>query len=204
MIKVNGLLTIKAINGSRGMFAVGELSTEVGTFKVKDAVLDQYDPGRYDGEFIIRRIYPSSYVYGGRAVIEVRAEIEALVIENQDTRIEAKAEIPLTEPDPIDETPPRNELTRKAQSKTALNEETRSAEKTPSTVPNAVTGNPTSAAVDSMLCTDDALLVELGQAIKLDPTVDRATFRLQRDELKRRGYRFDATSQMWMPSLAPQ
>jgi hypothetical protein len=195
MIKVNGLLTIKAINGSRGMFAVGELSTDVGTFKVKDAVLDQYDPGCYDGEFIIRRIYPSSYVYGGRAVIEVRAEIESLMIETQDTRSEAKPDPLPVEPDPIDETPQqRHESSRKPKPKEEASAEART----------AVTASQSTETINSTLSTDDALLVELGQPIKLDPTVDRATFRQQRDELKRRGYRFDATSQMWMPSLAKQ
>jgi hypothetical protein len=195
MIKVNGLLTIKAINGSRGMFAVGELFTEVGTFKVKDAILDQYDPGRYDGEFVIRRIYPSSYVYGGRAVIEVRAEIESLTIENQDTRGETKTDPSPVEPDPIDETPqPRIETPRKPKPKAEVATGTR----------DATTEHHAPETTESTLCTDDALLVELGQPIKLDPTVDRETFRKQRDELKRRGYRFDATSQMWMPSLAKQ
>ena len=33
--------------------------------------------------------------------------------------------------------------------------------------------------------------------IKLDPTIDRGTFRAQRDRLKEIGYKFDAQAQAW-------
>lgn len=42
----------------------------------------------------------------------------------------------------------------------------------------------------------------LGNSVKLDPTVDRATFRAQTLRLKQLGYRFDAASQTWHHSAA--
>lgn len=41
-------------------------------------------------------------------------------------------------------------------------------------------------------------LVWDGNEVKLDPTVDRALFRNQRDRLKELGYVFDAKSQAWL------
>ncbi|NRB58233.1 MAG: DUF3275 family protein, partial [Salinicola sp.] len=42
----------------------------------------------------------------------------------------------------------------------------------------------------------------LGDSVKLDPTVDRGTFRAQVVRLKQMGYAFDATSQTWTYSAA--
>jgi hypothetical protein len=48
MIKVQGALRGKKILQSKNSpFAVGTLSTDVGEFKVKDQVLDQFDEGSY-------------------------------------------------------------------------------------------------------------------------------------------------------------
>ncbi len=38
----------------------------------------------------------------------------------------------------------------------------------------------------------------LSAVIKLDPTIDRAAFRVQKDHLKSMGYRFQASTQTWM------
>jgi len=43
----------------------------------------------------------------------------------------------------------------------------------------------------------------LGPELKLDPTVDRARFRRQRDALKELGYRFQPVGQTWARSAAP-
>src|SRR3546814_4263837 len=57
-IIVSGQLTLRAIRGRNGPFTVGRLTTHLGVFKVKDAELEQYPEGKYDGEFVIRYIYP--------------------------------------------------------------------------------------------------------------------------------------------------
>jgi hypothetical protein len=41
-------------------------------------------------------------------------------------------------------------------------------------------------------------LLDKREPIKLDPTVDRISFRAQRDRLKELGYGFDAKSQTWV------
>ena len=70
MLHVNGTLTVKKITGAKGAFSVGDLVTEEGTFKVKDALLDQFEEGRYQGEFAISSIYLSSYIWRGKSMTD--------------------------------------------------------------------------------------------------------------------------------------
>ena len=55
---ITGTLAIREIHGRNGAFMVGTLNTQIGSFAVKDPLLDQYDEGTYDGEFEIDSIYP--------------------------------------------------------------------------------------------------------------------------------------------------
>tara|TARA_R100001244_G_scaffold43936_12_gene39434 strand:+ start:2524 stop:2832 length:309 start_codon:yes stop_codon:yes gene_type:complete len=55
-IVVPGQLTLRTIHGRNGPFNVGRLVTPIGKFAVKDAELEQYPEGKYDGEFVIRYI----------------------------------------------------------------------------------------------------------------------------------------------------
>src|SRR3546814_20853493 len=64
-IIVSGQLTLRTIRGRNGPFTVGRLTTHLGVFEVKDAELEQYPEGKYDGEFVIRYIYPRAYPTGG-------------------------------------------------------------------------------------------------------------------------------------------
>lgn len=104
-ISLPGKLRIKRINGSNGPFCVGDLETEIGDFRVKDAVLDQFDEGVYTGQFWIQQIFPWSYSSCGRMVIEVRAKLADLQIDGQQ-RAGSESREP-QEPDPaFENTPP--------------------------------------------------------------------------------------------------
>ena len=56
MEKLRGTLVVEEINGRRGPFCVGMLQTSIGDFKVTDKELDQFTPGRYQGEFLIEEL----------------------------------------------------------------------------------------------------------------------------------------------------
>ena len=77
MIKISGVVTVKTINGRNGPFNVGRLVTEIGEFAVKEGI-EEYDPGQYEGDFAISRIYQASYAIGGRTTTEVPSGDEAL------------------------------------------------------------------------------------------------------------------------------
>ena len=84
MITMPGQLAIKTIHGRLGDFNVGRLATSIGEFVVKNPELDQYDEGKYEGDFIITEIRPSTYNANGRMVIEIRAHLGGMSLSNID------------------------------------------------------------------------------------------------------------------------
>ena len=84
MITIPGQLAIKTIHGRNGDFNVGRLATSIGEFVVKNAELDQYAEGKYEGDFAIAEIRPSTYSANGRMVIEIRALLGGMTLSNID------------------------------------------------------------------------------------------------------------------------
>ncbi len=102
MLRLQGQLTIKTIHGRHGPFNVGTLKAEEGEFSVKDALLEEYKEGRYDGQFMVSAIYPYTYASFGRAVTEIRVKLHELVLDDvEDLGVRDKE--PMQDPDPIDE-----------------------------------------------------------------------------------------------------
>jgi hypothetical protein len=184
MIKLSGTLFIRNIQGRHGMFSVGRLVTAIGQFAIKDALLDQYDEGKYEGEFGISKIYPSSYLAGDRMVIEVRATLETLALAAID-ELPPTQEASLPEPDPIESEPPPVPAPAPK----------------PEPEPESGHGAQARSALDELLDDGDEKLFgalwPLGQLVKLDTTVDRTLFRQQKDRLKALGYRFQPVGQTW-------
>ncbi len=211
MVKLKGSIKVKRINGRNGVFSVGTLVTSIGEFAVKSAILDQYDEGLYQGEFVVSHIGGGFYTTGGRVVVETRATVTQMII--------AKAELgpiegaPL-EVDPLDEEVPKSVAPKPApvQKPAAKpepkvkpepvgkddNQPRQSSKPTPTEVP--VRPQPEAVGDD-----DDVKLFgelwPLANVVKLDPT-DRARLRLQADRLKGLGYRFDAQNQSWVKKAA--
>ena len=73
MVQLPGTLTIKTVTGRYGDFNVATLDSEIGKFAIRDAVLDEYNEGTYQGTFGLTRIYSGSYQTSHRVVIETRA-----------------------------------------------------------------------------------------------------------------------------------
>lgn len=193
MISISGQLAIKTIHGRNGDFNVGRLATSIGEFVIKNAELDQYAEGKYDGDFVITEIRPSTYTTSGRMVIEIRAHLGGMTLSAIDalSRDEASRLSP-QEVDPIDE-------------------EASSTDKTPPSVKSVTASNPlvdttpfgadTPALAKSAPAHDDATLFgtlwPLGDVVKLDATVDRRVLRQQRDRLGALRYEFAPLSQDW-------
>lgn len=171
-IVVVGQLSIRIINGRNGPFRVGTLQTGIGKFAVKDPILDQYDEGKYDGEFEITSIYQGNYIAGDRSVTEIRANLGNISINDIDDK---KPESVDLEPDPID-TDVADVVEEKT--KTTQQEDDSSTER----------------------YDDDSLfsnLMPLGTCVKLDATVDRKVLREQSDRLGQLGYKFNPKGQTW-------
>lgn len=184
MVSLSGTLDVRTIKGSNGPFQVGELTTSVGEFKVKDKVLEQFEPGAYTGTFLIDKIYPHSYVWYGKVTVEIRARLADVQLDNDEPFSETGREPASTEPDPVDEerTPGTAAATRADE--TPVSEQT-----------GADSGE---LYLPDLFGTELADAIVAGEPVKLDPTVDRGVFRQQRDQLRAFGYAFQASSQTWL------
>tara|TARA_R110001599_G_scaffold192503_1_gene387943 strand:+ start:63253 stop:63855 length:603 start_codon:yes stop_codon:yes gene_type:complete len=195
MITLSGQLAIRTIHGRNGDFNVGRLATSIGEFVIKNAELDQYREGKYDGEFVITEIRPSTYNTSGRMVIEIRAHLGGMTLSSIDplSSDDAKRLSP-QEVDPIDE---------EAQAPVPAATVSPEAEEDSQASNPLIDTTPFGSAVPDTAATENAdvalfgALWPLGDVVKLDATVDRRLLRQQRDRLGAMGYEFAPLSQDW-------
>ena len=213
MIKIeNTTLRVRKIRQSKnGPFAVGDLLTDIGQFKVKDQLLDAFNEGEYRATVWISEIYLKQYLAFGRGVTELRAQLH-------DIRIEAAAELggelEPSEPDPINETIP--ERVASDQAPQAMERESTAVDESPVDI-SALKAKLKSvvrrkAKVDAPVeiaapANDLAALfgedlwsrIEGREPVKLDSTVDRARFREQIKMLGTLKFKFNPMEQTYLP-----
>jgi hypothetical protein len=196
MITLKGQLAIKTIHGRNGPFSVGRLVTEIGEFVVKSPELEQYEEGKYDGEFFVVQIYTTSYTVGGRMVIEIRATLGGMTLSGvDDLNQDDASRIATADVDPIDEEKAQAPHADTAPAAPESPEATQNTRGAVDETQDAAQGTPSSG--DDP---DQALfgaLWPLGEIVKLDPTVQRGQFRNQRKRLGELGYRFEPFTQDW-------
>lgn len=206
-INVPGQLTLRTIQGRNGPFTVGRLVTPIGDFTVKDAELEQYPEGKYDGEFLIRYVFPKSYPVGGGMRFEIRASLDGMTLNGIDklSRDEARS-FASQDVDPLDE-----ELgAAPAATPAKPPEAPRPAKPAPvkasvdpliDTTPFGVDGTLPSDATSGGAEDDDAALFgvmwPLAESVKLDSTIDRRALRAQIARLGELGYALDFKTQEW-------
>ncbi|MDQ6211500.1 DUF3275 family protein [Achromobacter xylosoxidans] len=203
MIKISGTLEVKTIRGGNGDFNVGELQTAIGEFKIKDKILEQFQSGTYPGEFLISKIYPHSYTWYGKITIEIRAALAEVMLES-DEPDDAEMPTQASEPDPADEERTSPPVTAQSEADTMPAPVSVSLP-APATVeasapddPVASIGDIEDSELQEIFGAELSELIRARQPVKLDPSVDRALFRSQRDWLgKRLDYSFRAASQTW-------
>lgn len=201
MITLPGRLAIKTIHGRNGDFNVGRLTTSIGEFVAKNAELDQYREGTYEGDFSIVEIRPSMYTTGGRMVIEMRAVLGGMTLSNIDalTKDEAHRLTP-QEVDPVDEETAKPQPVQPPPAP-VIDATPASPDPLADTTPFGTEAPPPAAAEAEREQHADAALFNtlwpLGAIVKLDPTVNRLVFRQQRDRLGTLGYKFEPRSQDW-------
>ena len=184
MFKTSGILVIKEIKGANGKFCVGDLTVPEGDFKVKEPILDQFEEGRYEGEFVVDRLYLSSYVWRGKSTTDIRAKLIDINLSGVEEGKQAETQ---SEPDPIATEPQHQHAADKddvPKPAVVISDEAPQDQKFGELV--------------ELFGMELATLVWDSKPVKLDPTVDRVVFRRQRDSLKEMGYGFDATTQGWV------
>ncbi|WYX24930.1 DUF3275 family protein [Achromobacter xylosoxidans] len=207
-IIVPGQLTLRTIRGKNGPFTVGRLATHLGVFEVKDPELEQYPEGKYDGEFVIRYIFPKSYPVGGGMRFEIRASLDGMALNGIDklSRDEARS-FATQDVDPLDEelgtqpaaTPAKPARTSRLAKPAPVQA---SADPLVDTTPFGVDAPPLAAPTSSGSAGDDdatlfGILWPLGESVKLDSTIDRRALRAQIARLGELGYALDFKTQEW-------
>ncbi|GBQ24744.1 hypothetical protein AA12717_1876 [Gluconacetobacter sacchari DSM 12717] len=197
MITIPGRLAIKTIHGRNGDFNVGRLATSIGEFVVKNAELEQYAEGQYEGDFGIAEIRPSTYTTNGRMVIEIRALLGGMTLSNIDALSADDAQrLSPQEVDPIDE-----ETQTPASSDVRPSRKARTRDRRDPLVDTTPFGAAPPAETKARDEDADKTLFDtlwpLGETVKLDPTVDRQRLRQQCDRLGVLGYTFTPLAQEW-------
>lgn len=227
-IQIPGTLVIKTLTGRYGDFNTAKLSTSIGEFSIKDAILDQYTAGRYEGSFLIKQIKPSYYsTAGGTLIVEIRAYLDSMVLDGFDgsvTTDEPMVQDPVEEEAPKlpDLTPPSEyeapapapveppaeipSLEDKITFITVGDTPTKAQSKPKALPAEDMPFGMTKEELEQQASPDPdkalfGLLWPLGQEVRLDATVDRLTQRSQVARLRELGYEMDIKTQLWkLPS----
>lgn len=196
MINIPGQLAIRTISGRNGDFNVGRLSTSIGEFIIKDALLDQYDEGKYKGDFLITEIRPSYYSTAGRLVVEIRAKLDSMSLDDVDNlTTEEAAKLSPNEPDPIDEEPSASLSTPEHRpTERPVTAATQQASLEDAPFGMAPANTTTDPQADAALF---GTLWPLSETVRLDTTVDRQQLRQQCRRLSDLGYLHDFKLQLW-------
>lgn len=192
-ILIPGTLTVMTRIGRYGAFNTGKLSTSIGEFVVKDKELDQYDAGKYQGQFEIEKIKSVHYTYGNCLIVECRAYLANMILDSNDHLTEEEIESFSTkEQDPLEEEKlSTSDIPQKRPPKALQPSKGRNYYKPNESTANAATDHSSS---DETLF---GLLWPLANSIKLDTTIDREIMRKQKARLEQLGYKFDFKTQLW-------
>lgn len=201
MISLPGTLVISQKQGKYGTFNKAKLVTSIGDFTIKDKRVEQYEEGKYEGTFIILEIKPYSYLYQNRAVYEIQARLNDMVLnDNAVLTDEEKSLTAIPEHDPASDeelSTGFNEGHHKATLQNTViskqSDNLLSFDNQTKQIDSAVT----SSASDR---NDEALFGvfwPLGDEVRLDSTEDRLKLREQSSRLKALNYQFDYKTQIW-------
>jgi Protein of unknown function (DUF3275) len=199
-------LVVEEIVGRRSNFSVGTLITSLGPFKVEDSALDQFKAGTYTGTFLVEKIFSKGVPWRGGFFTKIIAKIAKdgyLIDEESDapTHLSNPGQV---EPDPVDDGASLGQTdvpTKSARPSLTKRQGHIAPTLEIGTMANLASQEP---AIDQR--SQDQTLFGIGlfeffeqrEELALDPSVDRAMFRQQRDRLKAVGYRFEAQNQRWL------
>lgn len=171
MYQFKGTLIVRKIFGKYGEFAIGTIQTPIGEFSVKQAQLDEYQEGTYEGRFVVSNIRTISGGFGtNKLILESRATLDSIHIDEIDP---APVEV-ITEADPITE-----------------------ADNVDFEQVAASTQSTTDVDLQNLFNAQEIATIEQGEAVVLDPTNDRGILRQQHNYLKTNAWKFNMQEQAW-------
>ena len=198
MILLDGTITNKIINGVNGDFSVGTFQTDIGKFKIRSALLDQFEEGEYSVRVAVNKFDLNSYQSkrNGIIITEIEAHIDTLeLIEGdikpvQQASIEPDASIDKdsSKPEEVKVEPDSGKSVKPAPGKIVLSNKKKPKSK--------IDESTETQSEDGDLKQLFGHLWPLGDSIKQDLTTPR-TIIIQQVAHLRKNYDFDAKTQIW-------
>ena len=180
---VRATLAVRVIYGVKGEFRIGTLTSPIGTFVLKNQILEQLNEGIYEGVFEIDNIHLVDYDVPGKKIIEQRASLIDMAIDGEEAGIVAA-----DEPDPDDEpaTADKPAPSKKPQ-----------IVKPPITEPAVSSIAELTPGQREVLGNEVVAQIEADGEVKLDPSVGRPLLRTQTQIMRQFGYSFNARERVW-------
>jgi len=178
MFTTQGEIKIRSIHGRYGLFNIGTLVTEVGTFAIKDELIEEMDEGVFGGTFVISYIDQGHFPIGdsNRVIVEVRAHLSGMELNSNDpdSAVEPESSV---EQDPLDEEQP--------------------IDRDPVLAPESHDDDGVEG-VDPVELFGSLWPFESPAEVRLDPTVGRSLLRQQAQWMKDHGYRYLPAQRVWL------
>ncbi len=192
MITLEGNITNKLVTGTSGEFSVGTFATNIGLFKIKDKLLDEYAEGEYKARAVVRELRINSYPArrSGITINEILADVESIEILDFDIKpvtdpvVEPDASIEEAANEKVDDQP-APAVVKQAKPKMVLRR--KQAMSTPTEESDSS---------DADLAKSFGPIWPLPDSFKLDKTLPRTTIIQQANYLKP-NYEVDPRTQIW-------
>ena len=199
MILLDGTVTNKIINGVNGDFSVGTFQTEIGKFKIRSALLDQFEEGEYSVRAAVNKFDLNSYQSkrNGIIITEIEAHVDTLELIDGDIKPVNQVSI---EPDAS------LEKESSATKTVTTDTDSKKPEKPASgkivlsnkkAISKAEPQNSNKAELEKLF----GHLWPLGNEVKLDTTLPRPMIIKQKSYLSG-CYDFDAKTQIWIKKIS--
>ena len=204
-VQVPGTLRVVERSGRYGQFCVGELACDIGTFNVRNKILDEFTAGTYEGIFSVIRIHNDTNVSRtGQVYVNLSAQLDwdalrillqddqepeseslniaaalSCVSDTQQEEVPVKVEV--STPKPLVDSP-ENTVPEKTVIHTEAVDDTKNDK------------------VDSVEVLFE-LISNNTSVISLDNSVERTVFTELRSMVKEHGYRFEPNSKTWIKKV---
>ena len=201
MIILEGQISNQVIKGANGNFSVGNFDTEIGKFKIKSQLLDQFEEGDYQVRVSVTKLGLNTYVVNrtGITITEIIASINAIdVIEADIKPVTAEP----TEPDAsIDEQADKTARIEKVMDKPTSNKSSQTVEKGKTDPSNKKVQSSSNVKFEELDPPElFGFLWPLGNTVKLDTSLTRPQIIRQKEYLYSQGYSFELKTQIWSRS----
>jgi len=203
-IILEGEITNKLITGTNGEFSVGNFVTDIGKFKIRSTLLDQFDEGEYQARVVCNKIDLNSYMARRSGIVITEMELSIDHLEILDAEVKTITDEPIEPDASVSDDEAKVTVTKAAiiptrQGVQAIPLSTDKQDISKPVESKATTQTPTENTTSDDVSPETLFghLWPLGTKVELDTTTPRPQFIKQKKHLSDQGYVFDSMTQTW-------